>query len=228
MNQAEHKRAIRSFVRREGRMTRGQQRAFETLWPKYGIEADAPLGDLNQLFGRPGPKVLEIGFGMGDSLAEQAKAHPHNDYIGIEVHRPGVGHLLSIMEKQGLTNLRVFCADAVEVLKFRIPDGCLDAIQIFFPDPWPKKRHHKRRLIQIPLVELLVRKLKPGGKLHIATDWKNYAEHIIEVLQHIPALKNTAKEGDFLARPDSRPLTKFEQRGRQLGHGVWDVIYQRD
>jgi tRNA (guanine-N7-)-methyltransferase len=226
MNQPEpHKRPIRSFVRREGRMTRGQKRAFDCLWPAYGLNPEKPISNLHDLFGRRAPITLEIGFGMGDSLMEQAKGQPDTDFIGIEVHRPGVGHLLASLAHEGLSNVRVFCADAVEVLHNYIPDQSLKTVQIFFPDPWPKKRHHKRRLIQTNLVELLAQKLKVGGRLHLATDWENYADHIVEVMQQLPQFQNTATEGPYVARPQSRPLTKFEQRGKRLGHSVWDLVF---
>jgi tRNA (guanine-N7-)-methyltransferase len=222
-----YKRTIRSFVRREGRMTTGQKKAFDTLWPQFGLDATKPLANIQEVFARPSPVVLEIGFGMGDSLAQQAAAHPQRNYIGIEVHRPGVGHLLSLIDKQQLSNIRIYCADAVEVLRHCIPDASLDGVQIFFPDPWPKKRHHKRRLIQIPMVNLIAAKLAPGGKLHLATDWKNYAEHMLEVLKACPALTNTSNNGLFVQRPAERPLTKFETRGQRLGHGVWDLMFRK-
>jgi tRNA (guanine-N7-)-methyltransferase len=216
-------RPIRSFVRREGRLTPGQKRALETLWPRFGIDySEEPL-DLAAIFGRPAPVTLEIGFGNGESLAAMAQAAPERDFIGIEVHRPGVGHLLQRIEALGLGNLRVMCHDAVEVLKHQIPPGSLDTVQIFFPDPWHKKRHHKRRLIQPVFVALLARCLRPGGTLHLATDWEDYARHMLEVLEASPDLRNTAQR--FSSRPHHRPLTRFEQRGQRLGHGVWDVIF---
>lgn len=208
-------------------MTTGQKKAFDSLWSQYGLDEQQSISDLNRPFQRHAPKVMEIGFGMGDSLATQALTHPYNDYIGIEVHRPGVGHLLSLMEKQHVANIRLFCADAVEVLSHCIPNDSLDVIQIFFPDPWPKKRHHKRRIVQPAFISLLCKKLKSGGKLHLATDWENYAEHMVDVLRSQPALVNTATQGEFVARPDSRPLTKFEHRGLKLGHGVWDLVYKK-
>jgi tRNA (guanine-N7-)-methyltransferase len=222
-----HKRTIRSFVRREGRMTTGQKKAFDTLWSQFGLDTTKPLTNIHQVFAQPGPVILEIGFGMGDSLAQQAATQPQYNYIGIEVHRPGVGHLLSLVDKQQLKNIRIYCADAVEVLRHCIPDASLDGVQIFFPDPWPKKRHHKRRLIQIPIVNLIAAKLAAGGKLHLATDWENYAEHMLEVLNSCPTLSNTSANGLFVERPASRPLTKFETRGRRLGHGVWDLVFRK-
>ena len=222
-----HHRTIRSFVRREGRLTPAQQRALETLWPKYGVEyAPAPL-DLASLFGRAAPVTLEIGFGNGASLAQMAAADPARDFLGIEVHRPGVGNLLRQLEQQELGNIRVICHDAVEVLEYMIPSGSLDRVQIFFPDPWPKKRHHKRRLIQPAFVARLASRLRQGGMLHLATDWENYAEHMLAVLNASRDFVNTADGGGFHPRPESRPLTKFEQRGQHLGHGVWDLIFRK-
>lgn len=222
-----HFRAIRSFVRREGRLTPGQERALAELYPRYGVElADAAL-DFPALFGRRAPVVLEIGFGNGDSLAAMAKAHPERDYFGIEVHRPGVGHLLMQIEREGLGNLRVIDADAQEVVK-RVPPQSLYGVQLFFPDPWPKKRHHKRRLVQPAWVASMREKLVPGGFLHLATDWENYAEHMLEVLSAAPGLRNSAGAGNYSPRPAERPLTKFEQRGQRKGHGVWDLIFVRE
>ncbi|MEM1112580.1 MAG: tRNA (guanosine(46)-N7)-methyltransferase TrmB [Pseudomonadota bacterium] len=220
-------RRIRSYVLRAGRMTEGQQRAYDSNWPRWGLEhADGEL-DIDAAFGRAGDRVLEIGFGMGQSLVEMAAANPASNYIGVEVHLPGVGRLLHGMETQGVDNIRVYCHDAVEVLEDCIADGALDRVQIFFPDPWHKKRHHKRRLIQPTFVELLCRKLKAGGMLHLATDWENYAEQMMEVLSASPGLRNTEDSGEFATRPDYRPLTKFERRGERLGHGVWDLLFSR-
>jgi tRNA (guanine-N7-)-methyltransferase len=217
-------RAIRSYVLRQGRVSSAQQRARETLFPRYGIPfAESPL-DLAHVFGRAAPKILEIGFGMGETTADIAATHLQNDYLGIEVHTPGVGALLKQIDARGLTNLRIIQHDAVEVLNHMITPQSLDGVHIFFPDPWPKKRHHKRRLIQSPLVSLLARKLKSGGYLHAATDWHEYAEQILAVLSAEPLLTNTAP--DYAPRPDYRPLTKFEQRGLKLGHGVWDIIFR--
>lgn len=218
-------RPIRSFVLRQGRMSNGQTRALETLLPRFGIPyAEAPL-DLELAFGRAAPKILEIGFGMGEPTAKIALAQPQNDYLGIEVHAPGVGSLLKQIDEAGLGNVRVIQHDAVEVLKHMIAPAALDGVHIFFPDPWHKKRHHKRRLIQPELVALLCDKLKPCGYLHAATDWQEYAEHILAVLSAEPRLTNSAT--DYAPRPDYRPLTKFEQRGIKLGHGVWDIIFKR-
>jgi tRNA (guanine-N7-)-methyltransferase len=208
-------------------MTAGQKKAYETLWPKFGLDPQQKLATIHAPFAKETPVVLEIGFGMGDSLAQQAANQPQNHYIGIEVHRPGVGHLLSLIAKHELNNMRIYCADAVEVLKHCIPDNSLDTVQIFFPDPWPKKRHHKRRLVQTPIVNLIASKVKPGGTLHLATDWENYAEHMLEVLSRCPALANTCTNAPFVERPSSRPLTKFESRGNRLGHGVWDLVFRK-
>ncbi|MCW9024264.1 MAG: tRNA (guanosine(46)-N7)-methyltransferase TrmB [Gammaproteobacteria bacterium] len=221
------KRRIRSFVRREGRLTRGQQRALDTLLTEFGIRLEQGAIDLDVLFGRSAPRILEIGFGNGVSLAEMAAAHPEQDYLGIEVHRPGVGNLLLQIENQGLKNIRVSCDDAVEVLKQQIPEASLDAVYLFFPDPWHKKRHHKRRIVQPDFVRLVREKLKTGGKFHLATDWENYAQHMMKVLSAAEGFENTAGEQAFVPRPDYRPLTKFEQRGHRLGHGVWDLIFFR-
>ena len=221
----EHGRPIRSFVLRQGRISNAQQRALDSLLPLYGVaEGDSPL-DLNKLFARSAPKILEIGFGMGETTAAIAAAHPQHDYLGIEVHSPGVGSLLKQIDALGLTNVRVIQRDVMEVLTTRIAAESLDGIHVFFPDPWPKKRHHKRRLLQATFVALLAARLKPSGYLHAATDWHEYAEQIISVLTAEPLLANSAAE--YAPRPDYRPITKFEQRGLRLGHGVWDIIFRR-
>ena len=182
--------------------------------------------DLNQLFNRKAPKVIEIGFGNGASLAEMAKSKPDTDFLGIEVHRPGVGQLLNLIDKNGLSNLRVACTDAVELLKHRIADNSLDRLQLFFPDPWHKKRHHKRRIIQPDFVKLLAKKIKLGGHLHMATDWQHYAEQMLTDFSDNTNFKNCADD-KYIPRPDYRPLTKFEHRGQKLGHGIWDLLYKR-
>jgi tRNA (guanine-N7-)-methyltransferase len=221
---AEH-RPIRSFVLRQGRVSNAQRRAHEILMPKYGIPfAENPL-DLDQIFGRSAPRFLEIGFGMGETTAAIAQAHPQYDYLAIEVHTPGVGSLLKQLEALGLTNVRIVQHDVVEVLQQMLPSDCLDGVHIFFPDPWPKARHHKRRLIQPEFIALLGEHLKHGGYIHAATDWENYAGQILEVLSNEPQLANTAV--DYAPRPEYRPLTKFEQRGLRLGHGVWDLVFQK-
>lgn len=205
-------RPVRSFVRREGRITPAQTQALEKLFNIYGIDSDQmiPLSD---------PTIVEIGFGMGQSLLEQASNNPHKNYIGIEVHRPGIGSLLLNIEKAGIKNLNIFNKDAIEVLNQNIADHVLDTVQIFFPDPWPKKRHHKRRLIQPEFLKLIYKKLKPNGLLHIATDWENYMEHILEVI-HLSGLFDAVQE------EHQRPTTKFETRGIKLGHGVWDLLFR--
>lgn len=217
---------IRSFVLRQGRISNAQRRACENLLPKYGIPFNENLLDLEQVFGRQAPKILEIGFGMGESTAAIAQSHSGNDYLGIEVHTPGVGNLLNQIEQLELTNLRIIQHDAVAVLQHMLSAACLNGIHIFFPDPWPKARHHKRRLIQPALIARLCQHLKPGGYIHVATDWEDYAVQILQVLQSEPQLSNTA--GDYAPRPKYRPLTKFEQRGLRLGHAVWDLIFVRN
>jgi tRNA (guanine-N7-)-methyltransferase len=237
-------RPIRSFVRREGRLTRGQQRAIDDLWTQFGVDSagpdtleaeriarSEPMLELDALFGREPVSsrqtVLEIGFGNGASLAEMAAAHPENDYLGIEVHRPGVGNLIRLLAERDLHNVRVICDDAVQILKHRLPDACLDRVQLFFPDPWHKKRHHKRRILSPEFASLIAQKLKPGGVFHLATDWQDYAEQMMEVLSAAPDFQNLAATGEYSPRPEWRPLTKFEQRGQRLGHGVWDLLFAR-
>lgn len=222
-----HLRRIRSFVLREGRLTKGQQRSLELFWPVMGLEYQQELYNLNQVFGRDAHKVLEIGFGMGKSLVEMAKAAPEKDFIGIEVHKPGVGACLGDAEEAGINNLRLFEHDAVEVLRDCIPDASIDTIQLFFPDPWHKKRHHKRRIVQSEFVQMLRQKLKIGGVFHMATDWENYAEHMLEVMSAAEGFANLATDNQYVPRPDHRPLTKFENRGVKLGHGVWDLMFKR-
>ncbi|OOF07021.1 MULTISPECIES: tRNA (guanosine(46)-N7)-methyltransferase TrmB [Salinivibrio] len=220
-------RKVRSFVRREGRLTKGQEQALNESWPTMGIDFDATELDWQQVFGNDNPVVLEIGFGMGASLVEMAKNAPEKNFVGIEVHTPGVGACLMAAREAGVTNLRVMCHDAVEVFEQMLPKESLDTVQLFFPDPWHKKRHHKRRIVQLPFAEMVRDKLKMGGVFHMATDWENYAEHMIEVMEAAPHYQNTAKEGYYVPRPEERPLTKFEQRGQRLGHGVWDIKYTR-
>ncbi|MEZ9862313.1 tRNA (guanosine(46)-N7)-methyltransferase TrmB [Vibrio breoganii] len=221
-------RKIRSFVRREGRLTKGQETALNECWPTMGIDYQNELLDWAQVFGNTNPVVLEIGFGMGASLVEMAKAAPEKNFIGIEVHRPGVGACLGLARDEGITNLRVMCHDAVEVFENMIQDGSLQTVQLFFPDPWHKKRHHKRRIVQVEFAEMLRSKLQmETGIFHMATDWENYAEHMIEIMNQAPGFANIATEGDYIPRPEERPLTKFEARGHRLGHGVWDIKYKR-
>jgi len=216
-------RSIRSFVLRAGRMGSGQARALAELGPRFLLPYQGTLLDLDTVFNRQAPKIVEIGFGMGHATTVIADAHRETDYLGIEVHEPGVGALLKRIEELGLNNLRIVQHDAVEVFEYMIAEASLDGIHIFFPDPWHKKRHHKRRLIQSSFVTLLARKLKPGGYLHLATDWKDYAQQMLKVLSNERQLANTADT--YAPRPDYRPLTKFEQRGLRLGHGVWDMVF---
>jgi tRNA (guanine-N7-)-methyltransferase len=220
-------RKVRSFVKREGRLTKGQEAAIEKCWPTMGLVHEQGMLDFSQVFGNDNGVVLEIGFGMGKSLVEMAKNAPELNFIGIEVHRPGVGACLMDADEQQVTNLRVFEHDAVEVLADCIPDGSLTTMQLFFPDPWHKKRHHKRRIVQPEFVESLRKKLKIGGVFHMATDWENYAEHMLEVMQAAPGYENLSENNDYVPRPDNRPLTKFEARGHRLGHGVWDLMFKR-
>lgn len=221
------RRRIRSFVVRSGRATIAQQRALEELWPVYGVEFSPELLDWNTVFGRSAPRMMEIGFGAGEALLAFAQANPDFDCIGVEVHRPGVGRLLLGAQAAALKNLRVICHDAVEVLQSQVAPASLALVHIFFPDPWPKKRHHKRRLIQTPFVHLLARALQPAGVLRLATDWEPYAIHMREIIEACSELANTAKDGGFAARSAARPLTRFERRGQRLGHRVWDLEYRR-
>jgi tRNA (guanine-N7-)-methyltransferase len=227
MNEPQH-RPIRSFVMRAGRMTGGQARALEDLWPRFGVDfAPHPLS-LDSAFGRAAPRTLEIGFGNGEHMAALAAAHPERDYFGIEVHRPGVGHLLMLAATNNLANLRVSTHDAVEVLSEQIAAGSLDEVLVLFPDPWHKKRHHKRRLIQAPFVELIASRLQSGGVLRLATDWEEYALQMLEVLSAAQSLfANLSPTGDWMPRPEERAPTRFEKRGARLGHGVWDLAFRR-
>lgn len=242
MTQREHKtieqaeqegkyiRKVRSFVKREGRLTKGQARALETYWDVMGLEHGQGLIDAQAVFGNDNPVVLEIGFGMGKSLVEMAKNAPELNFIGIEVHRPGVGAcILTAKEEveEGIDNLRVYEHDAIEILADCIPDGSLTTVQLFFPDPWHKKKHHKRRIVQPEFIETIRNKLKVGGVFHMATDWENYAECMLEDMTGAPGFKNLSENNDYVPRPDSRPLTKFENRGQRLGHGVWDLQFEK-
>jgi tRNA (guanine-N7-)-methyltransferase len=218
---------IRSFVMRGGRLTPAQARALERLWPRFGVEfGPAPL-DLDALFGRHAPRVVEIGFGNGDALVELAASRPDCDVLGIEVHPPGVGRCLLGAEAHGLGNVRVSRHDAVEVLEQQLPRSSLDEVLLYFPDPWPKKRHHKRRIVRPEWVELVAQRLRPGGALRLATDWAPYAEWMLEVLDGCALLRNASADGRFVPRPASRPLTHFERRGQRLGHDVFDLEYRR-
>ncbi len=223
----EHARSVRSFVIRGGRLTQAQQRALDEVWPQYGIPFEPVNLPLEVTFGRRAPVTLEIGFGNGDNLLALAANHPERNYLGVEVHRPGVGRLLLGLEEHGLTNVRIICHDAVEVLAQQIASQTLDEVLILFPDPWPKKRHHKRRLVQPPFVELVSDRLHRGGVLRFATDWQPYADAALEVLSAAPRLRNLATEGAFAARPSERNPTRFERRGERLGHGVWDLAFER-
>jgi tRNA (guanine-N7-)-methyltransferase len=221
------RRSVRSFVLRAGRLTAAQDRALSELWPAYGIDYTPQALDLDVVFQRSAERLLEIGFGTGDALAAYALAHPDVDCIGVEVHRSGVGQLLLRAHTEGIRNLRVICHDAVEVLERQLPESGLTAIHIFFPDPWPKKRHHKRRLIQPAFVERLLRALKIGGELRLATDWQPYAQHMLEVLQQFPSLENVAGDALYVERNAERPVTRFERRGQRLGHDVWDLAFRK-
>jgi tRNA (guanine-N7-)-methyltransferase len=220
-------RRIRSFVLREGRTTPAQERALGELWPTFGIEPGAAALDLAAVFGRSAPRCLEIGFGAGEVIGTLAENHPQIDYLGIEVHRSGVGRLLLRAQQSQLKNLRVICSDAVDVLREQIPDQSFDEVLVFFPDPWHKKRHHKRRLIEPKFVSLLATKLCVGGTLRLATDWQAYAEQMLAVCNANPALQSLSGDLTYVARPEFRPPTRFERRGERLGHGVWDLAYLR-
>jgi tRNA (guanine-N7-)-methyltransferase len=220
-------RHIRSFVLRAGRMTPAQERALSELWPLYGVDLGADALDLEAIFGRRAPRCLEIGFGVGEVIGNLAQIHPHIDYLGIEVHRPGVGRLLLRAAQANVRNLRVICHDAVEVFRDNIADSSFDEILVFFPDPWHKKRHHKRRLIEPAFVESLAAKLRAGGVLRLATDWQAYAEQMLTVCNLSPHLASLSRDGTYVPRPDFRPPTRFERRGERLGHGVWDLAYKK-
>jgi tRNA (guanine-N7-)-methyltransferase len=218
---------IRSFIRRQGRITQGQQLALDNHWDRYCLDPNIDY-DLNQVFGRVAPLIVEIGFGSGDSLAKMAVANPDKDYIGIEVHKPGVGHLMLVLDQQSLSNVRIYCHDAIDIIEHKIADNSLDGVHLFFPDPWPKNKHHKRRIVRASFVDLLARKLKPGGYFHAATDWQNYAENMLDVLSQGVGFSNTSGSNDYCERPEYRPLTRFEQRGMRLGHGVRDLIFRKE
>ena len=226
--QPEHpKRPIRSYVLRQGRLTAAQSKALERLWPVYGIPPGAECLDFRHLFGRHAPVIAEIGFGNGEALAAMAREAPDTDFVGIEVHQPGIGHLLRMLDAESLRNVRVANVDAVEFLRERVPDASLSAVRIWFPDPWPKKRHHKRRLIQPDFIRLLGQKLVPGAIVHLATDWLPYAEHMLAVLQADDGFENLSATGTYCARPAWRPQTRFERRGARLGHETRDLLFRR-
>ncbi len=221
------RRPIRSYVLRAGRMTEAQARSFELGWGRWGVDYQDTPQNFDQLFGRRAPRVLEIGFGMGQSLLAMAESSPDTDFIGIEVHTPGVGKLFHDMAETGVDNIRVYRHDAVEVIRDCIADNSLDRVQIFFPDPWHKKKHHKRRLIQPVFLRQLENKLRPAGVLHLATDWQPYAEQMMTVISANEHFANNCGDGCYAPRPESRPQTRFERRGQRLGHGVWDLIFTR-
>ncbi len=227
-NSTPMKRPIKSYVIRAGRMTDAQKQAIKTHFTTYGLDHLSKPWDLQKIFPQAGPHILEIGFGMGQSLFAMAQRFPHENFIGVEVHPPGVGVLLTKIADAQLTNLRISAQDAKEVLTQAIPDGSLARVQIFFPDPWPKARHHKRRLIQPEFIQLLWKKLQNQGILHIATDWKPYADHILEVMAQVPGFQNRAECGTFVQKPDYRPSTKYEERGQRLGHQVFDLVFTRE
>ena len=221
------RRPVRSFVLRGGRLTEGQKRALDEFWPRFGVERGESLLDFTALFGSDAPVIMEIGFGNGDATWQMAQAHPAENYLGVEVHQPGVGHLLLKMKQHGITNIRIANDDAVEFLRRRVPEKSLDGVRIYFPDPWPKKRHHKRRLIQSSLIELLASRMCPGALLHLATDWEPYAEHILEVMRSSDGFVNLSPSGDYCDQPEWRPETKYERRGERLGHQVRDLLFRR-
>lgn len=220
-------RRVRSFVRRQGRMTDAQRQLLERLWPRYGIANGTALLDLDGIFGRQAARVVEIGFGMGDSLLEMAEAAPEQNFLGIEVHRPGIARLLRSIDERHITNIRIICDDAVEVLRHRIAVDSLSALHLYFPDPWPKKRHHKRRIIQPDFVALIAGRLSSGGVFHMATDWEDYALTAMNIISACPNLRNRFGDHCFAPRPRERPQTKFERRGHRLGHGVWDLLFEK-
>ncbi len=221
------RREIKSYVMRAGRMTDGQQRGLDEGWSKFGLELADGRQDFDQVFARQAPRTLEIGFGMGQSLLAMAQAAPEQDFIGIEVHRPGVGSLLNGLLTENISNVRVYSCDALEVLKSCVADASLDRVMLFFPDPWHKSRHHKRRIVQPEFAQLVRSKLKIGGVFHLATDWEPYTEHMLEVLNAAPGFTNLSADQTSVPRPKERPVTKFERRGERLGHGVWDLQFER-
>jgi len=221
------RRPVRSFVLRAGRMTEGQKRALQELWPVYRIAEGAQELDFKDLFGNGRPVIMEIGFGNGEATLQMAIAHPEENYLGVEVHRPGVGHLLLKLEKHQVTNVRIACDDAVDLLRQRIQPASLDGVRIYFPDPWPKKRHHKRRIIQSPFIALLAEKMRLGACCHLATDWEPYAEHMLEVMQNSAGFENLSPDGTVCPRPEWRPQTRYEKRGERLGHRVFDLVFRR-
>ncbi len=217
---------IRSFIRRQGRATAGQALAIETKWNKYCLDPEKTY-EYSQVFERQAPLIVEIGFGNGSSLAEMAETNPENNYLGIEVHRPGIGHLMLLLEEKGITNVRIYHHDAIEILEQKIMDNSLAGVHLFFPDPWQKRRHHKRRIVRPDFIDLLTKKLQPGGYFHAATDWEHYAKAMLGILSASKKLINASSDNSYCERPNYRPLTKFENRGLRLGHGVWDLIFKK-
>jgi len=220
-------RSVRSFVLRGGRLTEGQKRALAELWPRFGIEESNEQLDLPALFSNQAPVIMEIGFGNGEATWQMASAHPEENYLGVEVHRPGVGHLLLKIEEKGLENIRIACVDAVEFLRINIASASLDGVRVYFPDPWPKKRHHKRRIIQPSFLRLLASRMRPGGILHLATDWEPYAEHMLDAMTGVAEFVNLSDTDGSCVKPDWRPETKYELRGERLGHRVNDLLFRR-
>ncbi len=220
-------RPIRSYVLRQGRMTEAQQRAFEELWPRFGLEPGPDPIDFREIFDQQHPVTLEIGFGNGEALSQMARAQPDQNFLGVEVHSPGVGHLMIKLAEQESVNARILRTDAMELLRRHLPPSSLSRVLLYFPDPWHKRKHHKRRIVQTEFADLVQRVLIPGGVLHMATDWEDYARQMMTVLSAHPGFINQAGAGQFSERPESRPLTKFEQRGARLGHGVWDLLFER-
>lgn len=217
---------IKSYILRQGRATVGQQNAIDTLWEHYCLNPHHAI-NLDETFGQKAPLILEIGFGNGSCLAEMAKNHPESNFLGIEVHRPGVGHLMMLLNKDALNNVRIYHHDAVEIIEQRIPDNSLSAVHLFFPDPWHKRRHHKRRIVRPEFIHLVQKKLKIDGYFHAATDWEDYAKKMLSTLNQCPQLSNVSNQKNYCPRPDYRPMTKFEKRGLNLGHGVWDLIFKK-
>ncbi|EPL6456616.1 MULTISPECIES: tRNA (guanosine(46)-N7)-methyltransferase TrmB [Providencia] len=220
-------RRVRSFVRRQGRLTKRQEDALEKEWAEMGIDFINEPFDFAKVFNNSNPVTLEIGFGMGASLVTMASHNPQQNFLGIEVHAPGVGACLASAKEENVSNVRVMCHDAIEVLDCMVPNGSLAMVQLFFPDPWHKAKHNKRRIVQAPFAEKIRSKLAVGGVFHMATDWEPYAEHMLEVMKSVEGYKNLSPTGDYVPRPESRPETKFEKRGQRLGHGVWDLMFER-
>lgn len=218
-------RTIRSFVKREGRLTSGQLQALDSQWPEFGVDFSPEALNMTQLFKREAETILEIGFGNGDSLWQMAQANPHKNYFGIEVHRPGVGHLLRLIENSDCKNIRISNYDAIDVLAQQIADNSIDRLQLFFPDPWHKQKHKKRRIVQQDFIQQVSRLLKPGGTFHLATDWQDYAKHMLGEMNASPLFENCSGDKTFVPKPPERPTTKFEKRGQRLGHGVWDLLF---